>query len=117
MRKNISQKIIINGQWLTEKRGIKQGVLEAFKVLLSDPRDWKVSPLGLEFSTINDSGDVSLELPFTEEEILDTLYYLNGDKAPGPNGYTAALWQFNLDTVKEKVISMFRDFQANGRFV
>ena len=38
-RNNALNKIKINGQWLTEEREIKQGVVEAFKNLLSYSRE------------------------------------------------------------------------------
>ncbi|RVW82040.1 hypothetical protein CK203_049062 [Vitis vinifera] len=34
-----------------------------------------------------------LEVPFSEEEIHSALLELNGDKAPGPDGFTMAFWQ------------------------
>lgn len=34
-----------------------------------------------------------LERPFVEEEVLDALENMNGDKAPSPNGFTMAFFQ------------------------
>ena len=36
-----------------------------------------------------------LEVPFTKEEVHVALADMNGDKAPGPNGFTAVFWQFS----------------------
>ena len=116
-RNNALNKIKINGQWLTEEREIKQGMVEAFKNLLSDSREWRASPMGLEFSSINDYEAASLERPFVEEEIKAALLDMSGDKAPGPNGFTATFWQCNWDIVKEDILSLFREFHSNERFV
>ena len=42
-------------------------------------------------------------MPFTEEEVHPALADLNGDKAPEPNGFTTAFWQFSWDHSCEKV--------------
>ena len=56
-------------------------------------------------------------MPFIEEEVHSALADLNGDKAPGPDGFTAAFWQFNWDVVKSDIIGLFRDFHEHGCFV
>ena len=38
-----------------------------------------------------------LEDSFIEEEVFATVLDLNRDKAPGPNGFPLAFWQFRLD--------------------
>ena len=44
---------------------------------------------------INEKGGVRERgQPFIEEEIHAALMGMNGDKAPGPNGFTVAFWQF-----------------------
>ena len=54
---------------------------------------------------------------FTKEEVLVALKELNGDKAPGPDGFISAFWQSSWDIVRGEVMGMFRDFFANGKFV
>ena len=72
--------------------------------------------MGLEFSSINDYEATSLERPFDEEEIKVALFDMSRDNAPSPNGFTATFWQCNWDIVKEDILSLFREFHANGRF-
>ena len=60
---------------------------------------------------------MSFELPFTKEEVRAALYELNGKKAPGPNGFTAAFWQFSWNTIKSEVMAIFKDFFDTGKFV
>ena len=59
----------------------------------------------------------SLEVPFTKEEIFDTLFDLNGDKALRPYGFTFAFWQFSWDFVKDDFVGMFKEFHQQGRFI
>ena len=109
--------IRIGGDWLNGTEEVSTGIVNAFKVLLFDPGDWRASPKGLNFSRLNDTEAVRLEVPFIEEEASVALADLNGDKAPGPNGFTAAFWQFSWDVVKSDIMWLFRDFHEHGNFV
>ncbi|RVW43589.1 LINE-1 reverse transcriptase-like [Vitis vinifera] len=57
-----------------------------------------------------------LELPFTEEEIHSALLEMNGDKAPGPDGFIVAFWQFCWDFVKEEIVDLFKEFYEQRSF-
>ena len=115
-RRNTVNKIKINGEWLIEDSRIRQGIVEAFENLLSEPGDWRASLMNLSFSRIIEVETASLEEPFTEEEVKAALTELNGDKAPDPDGFTTAFWQHCWDIVKE-VLLMFKDFHEKARFV
>ena len=43
---------------------------------------------GLFFNQISQQEADTLELPFMEEEVHSALMDMNGDKAPGPDGFT-----------------------------
>ena len=57
-----------------------------------------------------------LEVPFTEEEIHSALLDMNVDKAPGPDGFTVAFWQFYWDFVKEEIVDLFKEFFEQKSF-
>ena len=42
---------------------------------------------------------------------------LNGDKAPGPDGFPLAFWSFSWDFVKDEVMGFFREFFEHNWFV
>ena len=42
---------------------------------------------------------------------------MNGDKAPGPDGFTVAFWQFSWDIVKEEIMLLFNELYENAKFV
>ena len=116
-KRNNIDRIRIGDQWLTGTDEVKFGIVKAFKELLGDLGDWRASPEGLNFSRLNDMEALSLEVPFTENEVHVALVDLNGDKAPGPDGFTAAFWQFGWDVVKSNIMGLFRDFHEHGSFV
>ena len=57
-----------------------------------------------------------LELPFTEEEIHSALLEMNGDKAPGPDGFIVAFRQTCWDFVKEEIVDLFKEFYDQRSF-
>ena len=95
IRRNTIERIRIGREWLEGEREVRTGIMNAFKGLLSDPGVWRASPEGLDFSRLDDLAASKLEEPFTEEEVHAALLNLKGDKGPGPNGFTAAFWQFS----------------------
>ena len=42
---------------------------------------------------------------------------MNGDKAPGPNGFTVAFWQNAWDFTKEEIVDMFKEFHEHSSFL
>ena len=71
----------------------------------------------LSFERIDPEEAAELESPFSEAEIFEALNDLNGEKAPGPNGFPMAFWQFAWDVVKKDVLRFFKEFYDSGRFV
>ncbi|WJZ80362.1 hypothetical protein VitviT2T_000290 [Vitis vinifera] len=116
-RRNNVDRIKINGAWCLEENEIREGIGNAFKLLLSSSGDWRPSISGLQLETLDQLDASTLESPFTEEEVYNALLSCNGDKAPGPDGLSMAFWQFAWDFVKEDVLCFFKEFYENGKFV
>ena len=116
-RGNQISKMRINEAWLTKEEELRKGVVEAFKTLLSNTGEWRASLDGLSFQRISEEEAARLELPFTEEEVFIALNDLNGDKAPGLDGFTIAFWQFSWEIMKDDIMRMFKDFFETGNFV
>ena len=108
--RNCLKKIKVNGTWLSEDHDIQRGVVRAFQDLLSDPRGWHPCWNNIEFDRIGVEEAAKLEESFFVDEVFSTLSNLNRDKAPGPNGFSLAFWQFCWDFVKDEVMSFFKDF-------
>ncbi|RVX23099.1 Transposon TX1 uncharacterized 149 kDa protein [Vitis vinifera] len=84
----------------------------------------KINGLGLEggyrglvLKQISLSEAEALEFPFSEAEIYAALMGMNGDKAPGPDGFTVAFWQNCWEIVKEDVLDMFKEFYDQNSFI
>ena len=83
--------------------------------MLIDLEDWRADLEDLDFTKSDEMEAMSLELPFTEEEVKVALCELNGGKALGSYGFTVAFWQFNWNTVKSEVMAVFKDFFDMGK--
>ena len=92
-RVNNLVKIKINGVRLTEDQEVRDGIVNAYQQLLSESSGWKADIGGLVLKQISLSEAEALEFPFSEVEIYAALMGMNGDKVPGPDGFTVAFWQ------------------------
>ena len=59
----------------------------------------------------------SLEVRFFEEEVSTAIVGLNGEKAPGPDGFPIAFWSFSWEFVKDEVMDFFKEFYEKKKFV
>ncbi|RVW55650.1 LINE-1 retrotransposable element ORF2 protein [Vitis vinifera] len=116
-RFNHVDRIKIGGVWLTEEKDVREGVANAFQHLLTENSDWKADIEGLQLEQLNQQEAENLEQPFSEEEIHSALMEMNGDKAPGPDGFTMAFWQRCWVIVKEEVLEMFKEFYEQSAFI
>ena len=102
-------KLKINGVCLAKEAGIKEGIVHVFHHLLSKQGEWCLSIKNMSFNSLDVQDATKLEDLFVEEEVFVALFDLNGNKAPGPNGFSMAFWHFSWDFVKE-VMGFFKDF-------
>ena len=116
-RRNNVDQIRINGVWHSEENGISEGIVNAFRYLLSNPTDWRPPLSGLQCEMLQNMDVGALEVSFTKEEVYGTLLGCSGDKAPDPNGFSIAFWQFAWDFVKDDVMSFFKEFYGHCKFV
>ena len=56
-------------------------IVDAFKDILTDPRDWRANFDGLSFSKLIELEAARLKIPFPLKEVHCALRDLNGDKS------------------------------------
>ena len=59
---------------------------------------------------------VWLERKFEREEILQVVSDLDGDKAPGPDGFTMAFYHHCWRVVEKDVLAVFEEFFHHCKF-
>ena len=107
-RRNSIRNISINGRRCVKEPEIKEGLVGAFQSLLSASSNWCLPFLDFWFNEIRADQCAKLEEMFTEEEILEAISRLNGDKALGPDDFPLAFWSFSWDFVKGEVLGFFK---------
>ncbi|KAL6327163.1 hypothetical protein AAG906_015202 [Vitis piasezkii] len=110
-RNNAMDRIKVNGKWLVEEQEVREGVV------LSEDMGWQADIGSIQVGCISQQEAESLEIPFAEIEIHSALMEMNGDKAPGPDGFTVAFWQNAWDFAKEEIMEMFKEFHEHNSFV
>ncbi|KAL6314020.1 hypothetical protein AAG906_011754 [Vitis piasezkii] len=114
---NTVDRVKIDGVWLEEDQEVREGIANAFHQRLSEDVGWKADIEGIQLNRISQQEAKSLEIPFSENEIHSALMEMNGDKAPGPDGFTMAFWQSSWEFVKEEILEMFKEFHEQGSFL
>jgi hypothetical protein len=71
---------------------------------------------GMQFSAISDEDAEWLERPFDEEEIAGVVQGFNGDKAPGPDGFSLAFFQQCWSVVRDEVLAVCQEFHEHCHF-
>ena len=71
---------------------------------------------GLSFYSIGAADRVHLERPFELEEVVQVLKDVQGDKAPGPDGFTMAFFQKCWSVLEKDVMAFFGDVYAYCKF-
>ena len=71
---------------------------------------------GLDFSMISDEDAAWLERSFDDDEVVGVVLGFNGDKAPGPDGFTMGFFQSCWDVVKADIMAFLNDFHRGYSF-
>nr|CAN77770.1 hypothetical protein VITISV_044337 [Vitis vinifera] len=96
---------------------VREGVVNAYQQMLSEDSGWKADIGRLQLEQINQQEAENLEIPFFETEVHSALMEMNGDKAPGPDGFTMVFWQSCWDFVQEEILQMFKEFHEHISFL
>nr|CAN67392.1 hypothetical protein VITISV_041596 [Vitis vinifera] len=105
------------GPMLNNSESIKEEILMYFEKLYSSPsrESWGVE--GLDWSPIFGESASRLDSPFIEEEISKIIFQLDRDKAPGPDGFTIAVFQDCWDVIKEDLVRVFAEFHRRRQIL
>jgi hypothetical protein len=100
-RNNFITSISIDGSETSNKKVINNTITQYYKNLFTETTLWRPKLDGLEFPSL-DAGEANwLERPFQEEEVHQPFLNMDGDKAPGLDGFTVAFFQSCWVIVKD----------------
>ncbi len=79
-------------------------------MLYQENEAWRLKFDELPLDSIREVDRALLERKFEKDEILHVLQFANGDKAPGPDGFTMAFFQQCWSVVEADVVAVFDEF-------
>ena len=71
---------------------------------------------GIEFASIEKDERLELERDFSKKEVVKVLFEMEGDKAPGLDGFTKAFFQKCWSVVEIDVMAFFDHFHRSSEF-
>nr|KAJ0196618.1 hypothetical protein LSAT_V11C700361550 [Lactuca sativa] len=109
--KNRIHGLIIDGSWTTEADAIK---LEAFNFFQGNSRSGGHQGQKL-LVTLSPSASSEIEEPFTADEVKRVVWAWDGDKTPGPDGFTFGFIKKYWGILHEDIINYVKHFERYGR--
>ena len=92
-RYNSIDSLMIEGNLCNNQVEISEHIVKFYQKLFEEQCQWRLRVDGLVFDQILDHEASWLEREFEEEEVRKVVLAMEGDKAPGPNGFSIAFFQ------------------------
>ena len=115
-KNNGIESLMVNGILSSNQGMITDYISHFFMNLYSEPQTVRPFPDVLVFPMISAASADWLERPFEEAEIFDVVQSFNGDKSPGPDGFSMAFFQSCWGIIKLDLLAVFHHFFAIGQF-
>jgi hypothetical protein len=115
-RYNSIDYLMIEGNLSNNQVEISEHIVKYYQKLFEEQCQWRLRVDDIVFDQILDHEAGWLEREFEEEEVRKVVMALEGDKAPGPDGFSIAFFQVCWEVVKEDIMKIFREFHAEDKF-
>jgi hypothetical protein len=94
------ESLSINGSISDNPMEINEHILHFYNKLYSEQCTWRPRVDGLSFQSIDANESTWLKMEFEEQKVWEMVRGLNGDKAPGPDGFTIAFFLEVLGSIE-----------------
>ena len=109
-RRNYMENLEVDGIVYEEPQDIRDQALHFYELLYQENEGWRPKFDELPLDNIREVDRALLKRKFEKDEILHVLHEANGDKAPGPDGFTMAFFQHCWRVVEADVLAVFDEF-------
>jgi hypothetical protein len=109
-RCNYMENLEVDGVVYEAIQDIRDQAVHFYELLYQENECWRPKFDELPLDSIREVDRALLERKFEKEEILHVLQEANGDKAPGPDGFTMAFFQQCWRVVEADVLAVFDEF-------
>ena len=100
-RRNHIGGLDVDGIYYEEEAEMREHVVQFYETMFCETEDWRPQVDGSSFASISEDERNVLERRFDKEEIVQVLKDFQGDKAPGPDGFTMAFFPEMLAGCRE----------------
>uniref|UniRef100_A0A803P8A0 Reverse transcriptase domain-containing protein n=1 Tax=Cannabis sativa TaxID=3483 RepID=A0A803P8A0_CANSA len=104
-----------NGDIIDSEKEIVEELIAFFSKLYTSETRMGTGVEGIEWQHIAEPSARQLECPFEEDEVRNIVFSCEGSKAPGPDGFSLAVFQNNWEVIKNELMEVFRAFHSEGR--
>ncbi len=115
-RRNFMKRVEVGDVIHEDTSAIRDNVVCFYENLYQETEAWRPSVDGLDFHSIGADEASLLERKFDREEVFLVLKYLQGDKAPGPDGFSMAFFHRCWEVVGDEVMGFFEEFHTHCKF-
>ena len=115
-RHNHISMLEVNGVIYEDESEMADQVVQFYKKLYKETKEWRPFVEGLEFNQIEGLERDWLERRFEQEEVFRVVKEMEGDKAPGPNGFSLAFYHHCWGVVERDVLAVFEEFYQHSKF-
>ncbi|KAK9286378.1 hypothetical protein L1049_014773 [Liquidambar formosana] len=112
---NYIRKLIVNGALVKDENIFAREIVDYYENLFYEEEDWRPLTEDMAFKSLDLEEANGLERVFDELEVLEAINELNGDKAPGPDGFTIAFFQKCWRVIKDDLMKVFEEFFAREK--
>ncbi|XP_058757847.1 uncharacterized protein LOC131631081 [Vicia villosa] len=94
---------------------VKEEVKNHFENFFKEEDFFRAVPKGLNLNCLNEEDREWLERVPLVEEIKEEVWDCDGNKSPGPDGFTLAFFQLCWETIKGDIVRFVKDFFHKAR--
>ena len=115
-RNNYMERVEVDGTVFEVESEVREKVVQFYASLYQEHESWRPTVEGLDFDMISEEEQALLERRFDKEEVLQVVKDLQGDKAPGPDGFTMAFFYKCCSVIEEDIMGFFEEVHTYCKF-
>uniref|UniRef100_A0A2N9H4G3 Reverse transcriptase domain-containing protein n=1 Tax=Fagus sylvatica TaxID=28930 RepID=A0A2N9H4G3_FAGSY len=115
-RYNYMEQVEVDGIVYEEAPEVREKMVQFYESLYHEHEPWRPTVNGLNFDVISLEERDMLEKKFETKEVVQVVKDLQGDKAPGPDGFTMAFFQQCWSVIGGDVMNFFTEVHSQCKF-
>ena len=115
-RFNSIDKLMVDGVMSSDQGSIAEGITQFYRRLYFENEAHPPVLDDVEFGRISEEDALWLDRPFEEEEVFGVVSGFNGDKLPGPDGFSIAFFQSCWSILKSDIMAVLHNFHEQAVF-